>query len=165
MADDDPDPEFSPPPFSFALLGHLATGMVKATAIALLLWLVGLTGWIAAYSVGAAILTAVIVMLVAELVTTLVERIFVLRHEHPDPGSVPMTVIDAVLPLPIGFAVGLLTGPSPNRGVVTMGVTAVVYWTVLVTLDRPWVEGDSREDIRRKIEETRTMTREVFGPE
>lgn len=32
--------DFVPPTFSFALMGHLATGVVKVVAIALLLW-----GW------------------------------------------------------------------------------------------------------------------------
>ena len=46
-----------------------------------------------------------------------------------------------------------------------MAVTAVVYWAALVALERPWVEGDSREDVRRKYEETATMTREQFRSE
>ncbi|MGP5697366.1 hypothetical protein, partial [Brachybacterium alimentarium] len=99
--------DFTPPAFSFALTGHLATGAVKVVAIALLLWGLGLTGWTASFPAGTAIITAVVVMVAVELATTGVERIFVLRHRHPDPGSVPMTAIVAVLPLPISFLIGL----------------------------------------------------------
>lgn len=81
--------DFSPPPFSFALMGHLATGMVKAAVIALLLWGLGLTGWTASLSAGSA----------------------------------------------------------------------------LVTLERPWADGDTQADIRSKHEETRAMTREQFRSE
>lgn len=157
--------DFSPPPFSFALTGHLATGAVKAVVIALLLWGLGLIGWTASLPVGTAFITAAVVMVAIELATTGVERIFVLRHRHPDPGSIVMTVIVAVLPLPIGFLIGLLIGPAPTGALATMAVTAVVYWAALVALERPWVEGDSREDVRRKYEETATMTREQFRSE
>lgn len=162
MTDDTDDRDFTPPPFSFALAGHLATGVVKAAAIALLLWLLGLGGLTTPISAGMAIVTALAVMSAIELATSGVERLFVLRHRHPDPGSIPMTVVVAVLPLPISFLAGLLTGRAPSGALVTMAVTAVVYWITLIALDRPWVEGDSRADIRRKYEQTKSMTRETF---
>lgn len=162
MTDHSVDSDFVPPAYSFALMGHLATGVVKAAAIALLLWILGLTGLSAAVPAGTAIITAAVVMIAAELATTGVERFFVLRHRHPDPGSVPMTVIVAGLPVPIGFLAGLLIGPAPSGALVTMVVTAVVYWAALVALERPWVEGDSQADIRRKYEQTKAMTREQF---
>ena len=165
MADDTDDQEFTPPPLSFALMGHLAIGVVKATAIALLLWLVGLTGLTATFPVGTAIVTAAVVMITVELATTGVERPFVHRHRHPDPGSIPMTVIVAVLPVPISFLVGLLTTLTPSGALATMAVTVAVYWIALVALERPWVEGDSQADIRRKFEETKKMTRKTFRPE
>lgn len=157
--------DFSPPPFSFALMGHLATGMVKAAVIALLLWGLGLTGWTASLSAGSAITTAVVVMVAIELATTGVERIFVLRHRHPDPGSITMTAIVAVLPLPIGLLAGLVLGPAPSSALTTMVVTTAVYWIALVALERPWADGDTQADIRRKHEETRAMTREQFRSE
>lgn len=165
MADDHNDSDFVPPPFSFALMGHLATGVVKAAAIALLLWALTLAGLIATFPVGRAIITAALVMVAVEGATTAVERLFVLRHQHPDPGSIPMTVIVAVLPLPISFLAGLVTGSNAADAVTVMAVTAVVYWTFLVTLDRPWVEGDSAADIRRKFEQTKAMTREHLRSE
>lgn len=157
--------DFSPPPFSFALMGHLATGMVKAAVIALLLWGLGLTGWTASLSAGSAITTAVVVMVAIELATTGVERIFVLQHRRPDPGSITMTAIVAVLPLPIGLLAGLVLGPAPSSALTTMVVTTAVYWIALVTLERPWADGDTQADIRRKHEETRAMTREQFRSE
>lgn len=157
--------DFIPPAFSFALMGHLATGVVKVVAIALLLWGLGLTGWTASFPAGTAIITASVVMAAVELATTDVERIFVLRHRHPDPGSVQMTAIVAVLPLPISFLIGLLFGPAFSGALVTMAVTTVVYWAALVALERPWVEGDTQADIRRKHEQTKAMTREQFRSE
>lgn len=157
--------EFVPPPLSFALIGHLATGLVKAVAIAVFLWVLGLTTSTVSTSAGTAIVTAVVVMIAVELATTGVERWFVLRHRHPDPGSIPMTVLVAALPVPLGYLAGLLTMPGSAGALVVMAVTAVVYWTALVALDRPWVEGDTRDDIRRKFEQTRTMTRGRFDSE
>ncbi|MGP5007791.1 hypothetical protein ACTXJK_12910 [Brachybacterium tyrofermentans] len=165
MAQNSDARDFTPPTFSFALMGHLATGVVKVVAIALLLWGVGLTGWTASFPAGTAIVTASIVMIAIEFATTGVERIFVLRHRHPDPGSVPMTAIVAVLPVPISFLIGLLFAPGPSGALITMVVTTVVYWAALVALERPWVEGDSQADIRRKYEQTKAMTRDQFRSE
>lgn len=165
MVDHSETSRFIPPPFSFAFTGHLMTGMVKAAAIALLLWGLGLTGLIAETSAGTAILTASIVMIAIESGTTVVERFFVLRHRHPDPGSVAMTVIIALLPLPISFLTGLLVEATLSEALVTMAVTTVVYWIFLVALERPWVEGDTQADIRRKWEQTQEMTREQFRSE
>lgn len=157
--------DFTPSAFSFALMGHLATGVVKASLIALLLWGLGLTGWTVDVPAGTAIVTAAAVMVAVELATTGVERIFVLRHRHPDPGSAAMTVIVAVLPLPISLLVGLLLTPTISGALITVVVTTVVYWASLVALERPWVEGDSYADIRRKYEQTTAMSREQFRSE
>lgn len=165
MADRRYTSDFVPPAFSFVLMGHLATGVVKAFAIALLLWALGLAGWTASVPAGTAIVTAVVVMIAVELATTCVERIFVLRHRHPDPGSIPMTAIVALLPLPISFLIGLLFGPVPSGALTTMVATTVVYWAALVALERPWVDGDTQADIRRKHEQTKAMTREHFHSE
>src|SRR5699024_5024572 len=153
---------FVPPAFSFALMGHLATGVVKVVAIALLLWGLGLTGWTANFPAGTAIVTASVVMVAVELATTGVERIFVLRHRHPDPGSVPMTAIVALLPLPISFLIGLLFGPASSGALSTMIVTTVVYWAALVASDRRRVRGDTRADMRRQYEQRKAMPREQF---
>lgn len=165
MADDSEAGEFVPPPFSFALMGHLATGVVKAVAIALLLWGLGLTGWTVSIPAGTAIVTASVVMIAVELATTGVERLFVRRHRHPDPGSIPMAAIVAVLPVPISVLIGLLVSPALSGALLTMAVTTVVYWVALVTLERPWVEGDTQADIRRKYEQTTAMTRDRFRSE
>lgn len=127
----------------------------------------GLTGWTASFPAGTAIITASVVMVAVELATTGVERFFVLRHRHADPGSIPMTGIVAVLPLPISFLVGLLFGPGPglSGALVTMAATAVVYWAALLLLEHPWAEGDTQADIRRKYEQTKAMTRDHFRPE
>lgn len=154
--------DFTPPPFSTALAGHLMVGILKAAAIALLLWVLGLAGMTAAPSVGTAITTAALVMIAVELATTCAERPFVLRHRHPDPGSIPMTVIVAMLPVPISLLVGVLTTSTRAGVLLTMAVTVIVYWIALVTLERPWANGDSQADIRRKYEQTRAMTREQF---
>ena len=162
----DSDPgAFTPPPFSFALMGHLATGVVKAFAIALLLWGLGFLGCTASVPVGTAIITAAVVMIAVELATSAVERVFVHRHQHPDPGSIPMTLIVAALPLPISFLVGRLLEPSPPGALITMTVTTAVYWIALLVLERSWVEGDTQTDIRRKYEQTKDMSRDQFRSE
>lgn len=165
MADHSESSDFVPPPFSFALMGHLATGVVKAIVIALLLWGLGAAGLTQSVPVGTVITTTAVVMVAVELATPGVERAFVLRHRHPDPGSVAMTLLVAVLPLPISLLVGVLLGPSTAWAMVVMAVTAVVYWAALVALERPWVQRDSQADIRRKYEETKAMTRDQLHSE
>lgn len=161
----DVDPDFDPPPFSLALMGHLATGLVKAAVIAVLLWLLGLTGITAEISAGSAVSMAVVVMIAVEVVTAGVERVFVMREQHPDPGSVPMAVAVALLPFPVSAVVALLAGATTSGVFVTAAVTVLVYWGTMIGLERPWTPGDTRDDVRRKIEQTRAMSREHFRRE
>lgn len=165
MADHSTTGGFVPPPFSAALMGHFIIGLIKAVAIALLLWGLGLTGWTMSFPVEPALLTACVVMLAVESATTAVERVFVLRHRHPNPGSIPMTVLVTLLPPPISFLVGLLATWSSAGALIVMAASTVVYWAFIVTLEQPWDEGESEEEIRRKIELTKEMTREHFRSE
>lgn len=157
------DQDFTPPPLSFALMGHLITGAVKGVAIAVLLWASGLIGVAPDYSASAAIFAAIIAVVAVEIVTTLVERAFVLRHQHPDPGSVPMALVDALIPIPFGVLAGAVVTQTISGVIAALVVTVFVYWVALVALEQPWSEGDTQEDVRRKIDETEAMSREQFG--
>ncbi|RCS75541.1 hypothetical protein, partial [Brachybacterium alimentarium] len=63
------------------------------------------------------------------------------------------------------FLIGLLFGPASSGALITRAVTTVVYWAALVVLERPWVEGDTQADIRKKYEQTNAMTGEQFRSE
>lgn len=140
------------------------TGLVKAVVLWVALWDLGLAGVIE-MSAGSAAITALAVMAAIEVATACVTRPFVLHHQHPGPGGVPLAVSVAVLPPLIGFLVCLaLRIPAGNLMVATLAIT-VVYGLFFVTLDTPWERGDSDEEIRRKIKETKKMTREHFRPD
>lgn len=153
---------FSPPPFSYALMGHYVIGALKVVLIAGLLWAVGLTDWAGRIPIIMAILTAGVVMIATETVVAAVERVFVLRYRHPDPGSVGMTVSDALLPISISLIVGMLIASVDGGAVATMLITTVVYWFFLVVVERPWRDGFTQEEVHEKMEETKKMTREFF---
>lgn len=154
---------FTPPPISYAFVGHLLTGAVKAGVIAFLLWGSGLVGGLSTVPVTQALVIASVTMLIAESLTTAVERAFVVRHRHPDPGSFSLTAIVAVIPVLASGAVGtVLATPEPGR-LVTIVTTTLVYWTALLLLERPWVQGGSQADVRRRLDETTAMTRDHFS--
>lgn len=153
---------FTPPPFSFVLMGHVVTGLLKAIVIAVALGVVGAMGGAPIFTVQVAFTTALVAMLVIEIVMAMIERPFVIKHRHPDPASVALTVISLVVPAPLGFLVAwLLLKDVPSAGVAA-GVVAAVYAGFTLVVDRPWVQGDSQEGIRAKAEATKKMTREHF---
>src|SRR5699024_6723844 len=64
--------------------------------------------------------------------------------KRPDDGDCRVASVADQLPHRTALRPGVLGALS------TMIVTTVVYWAALVALERPWVEGDTQADVRRK---------------
>lgn len=153
---------FTAPPLAFAFMGHAFTGAVKAVVVAVLLWSAHAAGVAPLFDLLTAVVTAIVVMAAVEMTMTLIERGFVLKHRHPDPGSVPLTVISVLVPPVIAAVVGFAMHQTVPAACWVAAVTALVCWACTAFLERPWVEGDTQEDIRAKYEATKSMTREHF---
>ncbi|WP_462418688.1 hypothetical protein [Kytococcus sp. Marseille-QA3725] len=156
-----PASDEAPISLSLALMGHLLTGAVKWPEIAALL--VALHAWVveSSLSVQDQILAAAIGVVLTEVVMTLVQRPFVLKHRRPDPGSVLMTVLLLVAPIPCWWGVLSLSDATP--GWVAAGVVAAtaVFTLYTVLVERPWQQGDDRAEVARKWQATKDMTRDM----
>lgn len=74
-----------------------------------------------------------------------------------------MALVDALIPIPFGVLAGAVVTQTISGVIAALVVTVFVYWVALVALEQPWSEGDTQEDVRRKIDETEAMSREQFG--
>lgn len=95
-------------------------------------------------------------MFVTETALILVERPFVVKHDHPGPGDWTMTVL---VPAPCWAVVlWLLHGSLAWTGAATIVATGI-YALLTVLLVKLWKEDNDREEVRRKIRETSGMAR------
>ncbi|SNC63151.1 hypothetical protein SAMN05445756_0846 [Kytococcus aerolatus] len=151
----------APIDLSTALIGHLMTGVLKwpvvaASLVALDRWALdsGLTTetllWAAALGVA-----------VCEVLMTLVQRPFVVKHQHPDPGDPLMTSLLLVAPV-LAWA-GVLSLSDAGRSWTLWGTATatLVYAVFTVVLEKPWKQGDTRGDVAEKWQETKDMTRDL----
>lgn len=144
-----------------ALIGHYMTGVVTIPLVTLAFW--ALDRW--AMGVGLAleahVVTAIVGVLVTETALALVERPFVLKHDHPNPGDRVMTALVLVTPWPCwtGFLWLLHGGSAWTLTAAT--VATVIYAVLTVLLTEPWKEGDDTAEVRRKWQETKEMTRDL----
>lgn len=155
--------EWQPVPFGYAVMGRLSLGVAKLPFLAGVLWLSGALLVDRLARLGAALLLlAVVTIVVTEVASALVERAFVLRHRHDDPGDVLQAVVLALLPL-VGGAVGGAFVGGGGVVVIASGLAALlVYLPFVILLDRPWVQGMGRAEVKQAWKETKEMTKETF---
>ena len=144
-----------------ALLGHYMTGILLFPVAAAAFW--ALDRWVFRIDLPLEehVVSAALGVLITETVRTLVERPFVLKHDHPSPGDWSMTILLLIAPWPswAGF-LWLVHGASAwTWAAAAAASTAYVISTVF--LDEPWKWHDNRAEVRRKWEETKDMTRNL----
>lgn len=155
--------DWQPVPFGYALFGRLSLGIIKLPFLAGVLWLSGALFFDPFSQLGIAILVlAAVSVVVTEVVSALVERIFVLRHRHNDPGDPVQAVLVALVPLAGGAAGGLFVGAGDGVVVASALAALLVYLPFVLLLDRPWVKGAGREEVKEAWKETKKMTKETF---
>ena len=106
--------------------------------------------------------TVLISYLIFPLVRALVQRPLVVRAQHPSPGGRLFAAYEILVPPPVYLVVALVVTQDTGRAVV-VGVCALVFYLSYVARFKPWKPGFTRTEVRSKIEQTKQMTREMFG--
>ncbi|OFS78028.1 hypothetical protein HMPREF3164_08985 [Rothia sp. HMSC08A08] len=106
--------------------------------------------------------TVLISYLIFPLVRALVQRPLVVRAQHPSPGGRLFAAYEILVPPPVYLVVALAVTQDIGRAVV-VGVCALVFYLAYAARFKPWKPGFTRTEVRSKIEQTKQMTREMFG--
>ena len=154
-------------PLSAALMGGYFAGFFESFCVFLMILgsgaVVSALGLSAlSLSLDQATKTMLVSYLIFPLVTTLVQRPLVVRAQHPSPGGRLFAAYEILVPPPVYLVVALVVTQDTGRAVV-VGVCALVFYLAYVARFKPWKPGFTRTEVRSKIEQTKQMTREMFG--
>ena len=100
--------------------------------------------------------------LIFPLVLVLVQRPLVVRAQHPSPGGRLFAACDILVP-PLVYLVVTLGMFQDVGKAATVGSCALVFYLAYAAWLKPWKPGLTRAELRSKIEQTKQMTREMFG--
>lgn len=100
--------------------------------------------------------------LIFPLVLALAQRPLVVRAQHASPGGLLFAACDILVPPLVYLAVTLGMFQDVGKAA-TVGSCALVFYLAYVARFKPWRPGFTRAEIRSKIEQTKQMTREMFG--
>ena len=154
-------------PLSAALMGSFIGGLLEGFCVFLLI--LGARAIVSALGLSALSLSldqvtkiVLISYLIFPLILTLVQRPLVVRAQHPSPGGKLFAAYDiSVQPL-VYLGVALAVTQDIGKAVM-VGVCALVFYLAYAAWLKPWKSGFTRTEVRSKIEQTKQMTREVFG--
>ena len=155
-------------PLSAALMGSFIWRLLEVFCVFLLI--LGAGAVVSALGLSALSLslyqatkTVLISYLIFPLVLALAQRPLVVRAQHPSPGGKLFAAYEILVPPPVYLVVALAVTQDTGRAVV-VGVCALVFYLLAyATLRKPWKPGFTRTEVRSKIEQTKQMTREMFG--
>ena len=155
-------------PLSAALMGSFIGGLLEGFCVFLLI--LGAGAVVSALGLSALSLslyqatkTVLISYLIFPLVRALVQRPLVVRAQHPSPGGRLFAAYEILVPPPVYLVVALVVTQDTGRAVVVGVCTLAFYLLAYATVRKPWKPGFTRAEIRSKIEQTKQMTREMFG--
>ena len=100
--------------------------------------------------------------LIFPLVLTLAQRPLVVRAQHPSPGGKLFAAYDILVQPLVYLGVALAVTQDIGKAVM-VGVCASVFYLAYAAWLKPWNPGLTRTEVRSKIEQTKQMTREMFG--
>lgn len=100
--------------------------------------------------------------LIFPLVLALAQRPLVVRAQHPSPGGLLFAACDILVP-PLVYLVVTLGMFQDVGKAATVGSCALVFYLAYAAWFKPWKPGFTRTEVRSKIEQTKQMTREMFG--
>ena len=155
-------------PLGAALMGSFIGGLLEGFCVFLLI--LGARAIVSALGLSALSLSldqatkvVLISYLIFPLVRALVQRPLVVRAQHPSPGGRLFAAYEILVPPPVYLVVALAVTQDIGKAVM-VGVCALVFYLLAyATLLKPWKPGFTRAEIRSKIEQTKQMTREMFG--
>ena len=154
-------------PLSAALMGSFIGGLLEGFCVFLLILgaraIVSVLGFSAlSLSGDQAIKIVLVSYLIFPLVRALVQRPLVVRAQRPSPGGVLFAAYEFLIP-PLVYLVVALAVTQDIGKAVMVGVCALVFYLAYAAWLKPWKPGFTRAEIRSKIEQTKQMTREMFG--
>ena len=100
--------------------------------------------------------------LIFPLVRALVQRPLVVRARRPSPGGVLFATYEFLIPPLVYLVVALVVTQDTDKTAI-VGICALVFYLAYAAWLKPWKPGFTRAEIRSKIEQTKQMTREMFG--
>lgn len=153
---------WEPLPLWAPLSGRLFLGAVKTPVALLLIWFATLPPWMAAQPFSQLLAAIVVSTAATEIVSTLVDRIFVIRNEHDSPGGIPNTILGWVVVVVVAFRCGWLVLGTTASGVACATAFAITSGAD-IWIAKAWLPGDEREATHDKWERTKEMTRETFS--
>ena len=152
-------------PLGAALMGGYFIGFLESFCVFFVILAVGAVVSALGFSALSLLQTVRIVLisyLIFPLILTLVQRPLVVRAQRPSPGGVLFAAYEILVPPPVYLVVALVVTQDTGRAVV-VGVCALVFYLAYVAWFKPWKPGFTRTEVRSKIEQTKQMTREMFG--
>lgn len=142
-----------------AVFGHVILSVFTAPLLAVAVWLLG---WFLGpgnqfwTAVGIGLVTAV----VSNFVVALCERPVVVRARHSAPGGWDYAIWWFIIPPVVAALVGWWE--SPGWVLPSVLAAAIVFWAEACWI-KPWRRGLSQAEVHEKWEQTKEMTREMFG--
>ena len=152
-------------PLSAALMGSFIWRLLEVFCVFLLILGAGAVVSALGFSALSLIQAARIVLisyLISPLLLALAQRPLVVRAQRPSPGGVLFAAYEFLIP-PLVYLVVALAVTQDIGKAVMVGVCALVFYLAYAAWFKPWKPGFTRAEIRSKIEQTKQMTREMFG--
>ena len=156
-------PEYEP--LSAVLMGSFIWRLLEVFCVFLLILgagaVVSALGF-SALSLFQAVRIVLVSYLIFPLLLALAQRPLVVRARRPSPGGVLFAAYEILVPPPVYLVVALVVTQDIGKAVM-VGVCALVFYLAYVARFKPWKPGFTRTEVRSKIEQTKQMTREMFG--
>lgn len=152
---------WTPPPLWAPVSGHLMMGALKVPVIVLLLWLATLPGWLRAVPVENLVVVAIAAVIIGEVLTTLVERPFVVKRRLSAPGGWDYALLPVLIHALVGLGFGALF-LGGLRGGVALGAAYAVATAGETILSKSWLPGDTQAEFNEKWRQFKQMTHETF---
>ena len=154
-------------PLSAALMGGYFIGFFESFCVFFVILAAGAVVSVLGFSAlslsgDQAIKIVLVSYLIFPLLLALAQRPLVVRAQHPSPGGRLFAAYEILVPPPVYLVVALAVTQDTGRAVV-VGVCALVFYLAYVAWFKPWKPGFTRTEVRSKIEQTKQMTREMFG--
>ena len=100
--------------------------------------------------------------LISPLLLALAQRPLVVRAQRPSPGGALFATYEFLIPPLVYLMVALVVTQNTDKTAI-VGICALDFYLAYVAWLKPWKPGFTRAEIRSKIEQTKQMTREMFG--
>lgn len=144
--------------FLTAYSGHLMTSALLGAIAGFSYWLLSLVFPILDIGAQNLIVFTILLVVVAEFIVVLIQRPFVTKAHHSDPGGMGYALAEfLVTPLLGGVGIFLI-----SHEVVAGFVYAAVFFVfygITGLLTKPWKPGLNRSEVRDKYDETKEMIR------